>query len=353
MSLAYRLPLGLALPKPAEGSAVLLIRDDGIGDLAYNTHYTSSLLTKAGYTVYAVVKEAFLDVGKLFLPEDRLIPIDTKKYRKNLAYRFHFLSSLRKIGFAVAMGSVIASSLNCDLLRYCGAKEKWGYRHSNSIRNAFNYRGIKTVKAIEVFAEGKYMPTLAHEAALVSTAFPAVGTLGFIPPKITCKPQKPEDLPEKYILCLPEAGNMRRCCPLDTLIPVLTDIFRDIPIVVLGSREWKYENGGIINFTGKTTLQQALSIVLNAASVIGNESGLAHIAWLSGISTALFLGGGHWGRFLPLDAPAANPFIISKPLDCFCCGWKCKYDEPVFKCVNFNAETLSDVLKQWQKAIAY
>jgi ADP-heptose:LPS heptosyltransferase len=353
MGLAYRLPLGLVLPKPAEGSAVLLIRDDGIGDLAYNAHYTSDLLTKAGYTVYAVVKEAFLDVGKLFLTEDRLIPIDSQKYRKNLTYRFQFLSSLRKIGFAAALGSVIASSLNCDLLRYCGAKEKWGYLRSNSIRNIVNYRGIKTAGGIAVFSEGKYIPTLAHEAAIVSTAFPAVGALEFIPPKITYKPPKPFELPEKYILYLPEAGNMRRCCPSDTLIPVLTDIFGDLPLVVLGSRESKYKNGGIINLTGRTSLKQALSIVLNAASVIGNESGLAHIAWISGIPTALFLGGGHWGRFLPLDTSAPNPFIISKPMDCFCCGWKCKYNEPIFKCVNFETETLYDVLGEWQNSAYY
>jgi ADP-heptose:LPS heptosyltransferase len=352
MGLAYRLPLGLVLPKPAEGSAVLLIRDDGIGDLAYNTHYTSDLLTKAGYTVYAVVKEAFFDVGKLFLTEDRLIPIDAQKYRKSLTYRFQFLSSLRKIGFAAALGSVIASSLNCDLLRYCGAKEKWGYLRSNSIRNIVNYRGIKTAGGIAVFAEGKYMPTLAHEAALVSAAFPDIGIMGLNPPKITYKPPKPPELPEKYILYLPEAGNMRRCCPPDTLISVLTNMFGDLPLVVLGSREWKYESG-VINLTGRTSLQQALSIVLNAASVIGNESGLAHIAWLSGIPTALFLGGGHWGRFLPLDTSAANPFIISKPMDCFCCGWKCKYDEPVFKCVNLKAETLSTVLGEWRKSAYY
>jgi ADP-heptose:LPS heptosyltransferase len=213
MGIAYRLPLGLILPKPANGQSILLIRDDGIGDLVYNTAYTAGLLIALGYDVYTVVKEAFWETARLFLPAEKIITFDNTLYRKNLNYRFTFLSFLRKIGVDIALGSVIASSVNCDILRYSGAKERWGYLRSPALRDKINYRGIKSVNSARNLADGKFVSTLTHEAALVSAAFPKIKVPDIIPPKIVNMPGKPKGLQNSYIVYLPEAGNMRRCCP--------------------------------------------------------------------------------------------------------------------------------------------
>jgi ADP-heptose:LPS heptosyltransferase len=273
MGITYRLPLGLILPKPIKGQAILLIRDDGIGDLIYNTAYTAGILTALGYDVYTVVKEAFSETARLFLPAEKIITFDNTLYRNNLNYRFTFLSFLRKVGVDIALGSVIASSVNCDILRYSGAKEKWGYVRSPALRNKINYRGIKSVNSAYNLTDGKFVSTLAHEAALVSAAFPKIQMPDITPPKIVHKPEKPKELQNRYIVYLPEAGNMRRCCPQEKLLPVLTDIAADLTVVVLGSRKFEFENDKIINLTGRTSLKEAISIVSNASAFIGNETG--------------------------------------------------------------------------------
>jgi ADP-heptose:LPS heptosyltransferase len=268
-------------------------------------------------------------------------------YRKNLNYRFKFLSFLRKIGIDIALGSVIASSVNCDILRYSGAKERWGYLRSPTLRNKINYRGIKSVNSARNLADGKFVSTLTHEAALVSAAFPKIKVPDIIPPKIVNMPGKPKGLQNKYIVYLPEAGNMRRCCPQKKLLPVLTDIADNLTVVVLGNREFEFENEKIVNLTGKTSLKEAISIVSNASAVIGNETGLSHIAYLAGVPTAIVLGGGHWGRFLPIEGK--NPFIITNTLNCFCCDWKCRYSDTTFKCVDLESSVIHSKLSQWKK----
>jgi ADP-heptose:LPS heptosyltransferase len=342
--MAYRLPLGLVLPKAVKGNTVVLIRDDGIGDLVYNTSYTVSLLAKAGYDVYAVVKESFLEAAKLFLPVEKLLPFDNKLYRNSLKYRFGFLSRLRRMGINIALGSVIASSVNCDLLRYCGARERWGYMHSQTLRNKINYRGIKSVRSIRAFKGGNFAPILAHEAALLSAAFPNVDQTEIKPPTIVNIPQKPENLPKRYIVYISEAGNTRRCYPRERLLPILKSVAGNIPIVMLGSSVYKDNCEMAINLTGKTSLKEAIAITSNSAAAIGSETGLTHVAHLSNIPTAIFLGGGHWGKFLPMDETMANPFIITNKLDCFCCGWKCKYNDFIFRCVNLNYSEVHDKL---------
>ncbi|MDR2105118.1 MAG: hypothetical protein LBP51_05105 [Deferribacteraceae bacterium] len=347
MQLTYRLPLGFFLPKAAKGDAVLLVRDDGIGDLVYNSAFTVDLLSKAGYDVYAVVKGGFLEAAKLFLSPDHIIPFDNLLYRASLKYRYEFLSLLRKRGYAIALGSVIASSVNCDILRYCGASKRWGYE--TPLRSFFNYRGIKRVKSIPIIESARYLSTLAHETALLRSAFPEIETTQLLPPRIAKSIEPPRDLalPERYIVYLSDVGDMRRSYPRDILLPVLAEI-APLPVIVLASKEYEYNGSSFINLTGKTSLKEAIAIVLNARMVIGNESGLSHIAHLADIPTALFLGGGHWGRFLPLSL--SNPLIITRKLDCFCCGWKCKYDDYHFRCINSDISEVREKLSQFFSA---
>ena len=64
---------------------------------------------------------------------------------------------------------------------------------------------------------------------------------------------------------------------------------------------------------------------MNASLVIGNETGLTHLGYLSGVPTVCILGGGHFGRFLPWDEFDDVVKCIYNKMDCFQCGWRCKY----------------------------
>ena len=50
---------------------------------------------------------------------------------------------------------------------------------------------------------------------------------------------------------------------------------------------------------GKTSLEDMISIVNNAAIVIGNDIGMTHLAWITGKPVLAIYGGGFHGRFSP------------------------------------------------------
>jgi len=82
------------------------------------------------------------------------------------------------------------------------------------------------------------------------------------------------------------------------------------------------EHKNLMSLTNKTTLIESMSIIKNANFVIGNETGLTHFAYLNKIFTVMLLGGGHYGRFLPLPFDFyVEPIMFN--MDCFECGWHC------------------------------
>jgi ADP-heptose:LPS heptosyltransferase/predicted O-methyltransferase YrrM len=118
---------------------------------------------------------------------------------------------------------------------------------------------------------------------------------------------------------------------------------KDINIIALGSEKdisindinLKETGFNFINLSGKTSIRQAASIIRRCLIAVGAETGLAHIACSVGTPNVILLGGGHFGRFMPYSNLTS---IVTLPLDCFGCDWKCKYKNPY--CVNQINHTL-------------
>lgn len=79
------------------------------------------------------------------------------------------------------------------------------------------------------------------------------------------------------------------------------------------------------DLTGKTTLRQAAEIVRRCRLTVGMESVLSRIAIAVGVPNVILLGGGNFGRTLPLS-PLTTAVCL--PLDCFGCGWQCRFQQP-------------------------
>ncbi|HEY2902106.1 MAG TPA: glycosyltransferase family 9 protein [Polyangia bacterium] len=76
------------------------------------------------------------------------------------------------------------------------------------------------------------------------------------------------------------------------------------------------------NLSGQTTLRQSAAILRRCRVAVGGETGLGHLACAAGTPNVIVLGGGYHGRFLPY-APQTS--VVSVPLDCYGCGWNCRY----------------------------
>lgn len=210
----WLLPISLILPQPDKSDRVLLVRDDHIGDLVYTTSASVKWLTDNRYDVYLVIRKEFLPVGKLLLPEHKLIPLDYQAYRTSLKYRWQFTKMIRKLGFRLAIGSVTHSSINSDIVRNSGADEKYGYQRTPSFRERFRLRGLTLVKSLPLMKEGQYRSVLEHENALLSHAVSAKVS----PFHSFIHPMRKQALPsclvgQKYITYVADSSNPKRNYP--------------------------------------------------------------------------------------------------------------------------------------------
>jgi ADP-heptose:LPS heptosyltransferase len=76
------------------------------------------------------------------------------------------------------------------------------------------------------------------------------------------------------------------------------------------------------NLCGKTSLLESAEVLRACRVAVGTDTGLAHTACAVGARNVIALGGGHFGRFLPYS-PLTS--IVTLPLECFGCNWRCRY----------------------------
>lgn len=375
MSIMFRVPLGPFLRRPATspGKRVLLVRDDVIGDLLVPTSAVVRWLLQQEYDVYLVLRKELAEIGLLLLPQERLLALDMREYRTSLGYRYRFLQNIRAIGFDYALGSTIHSSVNEDIVRTSGASECWGYQRHGTLKERFRLRGISKVASLPVL-DGerlKYTSVVEHERHFLEAAFGVNIPSGPFGPALRSqfemrkeevfldansgiqgekwrdgeKNLVREDLPERYIHYLAEAGAVKRVFPPDRMLPILLDVGNGIgmKVVLTGLKRQNIDDERCINLTGQTTLPEVLDIVKRASVVVGNESGLTHLAWVLGKKTALFYGGGHWGRF----RPEGDILLLNVPCEYRCCDWKCRYDSIPVPCVNLDDGELRVLLQKF------
>ena len=130
---------------------------------------------------------------------------------------------------------------------------------------------------------------------------------------------------DKYIVILTDASTPYRKYPSKDWQIILNNLPKDIKIIQIGLNKFPLKHPNLIDLTGKTTLDETMLIVMNSSLVIGNETGLTHLGYLSGVPTVCILGGGHFGRFLPWNEFNDVVKCVYNKMDCFQCGWRCKY----------------------------
>ncbi len=99
------------------------------------------------------------------------------------------------------------------------------------------------------------------------------------------------------------------------------------------------ENAGVrvCDLTGTLTLRQSAAIIKRCRLAVGAETGLAHVAATVGTPHVIVIGGGQFGRFMPYSASTA---LVCLPLECYGCGWKCKYRDKQIYCITSIAPAL-------------
>ena len=85
-------------------------------------------------------------------------------------------------------------------------------------------------------------------------------------------------------------------------------------------------NNNLENYVGKISFIESIKHLKRVSIYIGNDTGFSHFASLLVSKKIIIMGGGTFGRFFPWPT-STNQHLLFNKLDCFDCGWNCKYKE--------------------------
>ena len=93
----------------------------------------------------------------------------------------------------------------------------------------------------------------------------------------------------------------------------------------------------IMNYVGKTTIPEMVSIISKASFLLGNDSAAVHIASATNVPSVAILSGTHYERFLPYPINVNlkySPRVVINKMGCFNCEYNCIFpDEEPFECI--------------------
>lgn len=168
---------------------------------------------------------------------------------------------------------------------------------------------------------------------------------------------------ERYFLnnfdyiCVSLGGSFyEKCYPVEKFVKILENLKSNINICLLGIKDEaflgkKYVNiftgkNKIINLIGKTSILDLISIIKYSKFLIGNDSGLIHMAVATKTPSICILSGNGYGfcnpykieNNLTTNDKYIFPICIYKKMECFNCGTQksCKYKlskNKKFKCI--------------------
>lgn len=149
--------------------------------------------------------------------------------------------------------------------------------------------------------------------------------------------------------------------PVASVVALLGKLGIDMRVILVGgpadikaSREimdLMGKSSNLIDLTGKTKLTDLPALIHNARWVVGNESGLLHMAAALNKLSICITGGGHFKRFMPYpDYMRSDVVSVFAPMPCFNCDWICifgKERDAAYPCIAaIDASTVFQVMKE-------
>lgn len=380
--MAHKIPVRYLFWGGKRNNSVLIVKIDAIGDSIvwldtakeYRNLYPDKTLTLLYNTDWEEIA--------LSLPYfDKFIPFSSKKFWKKISYRFKMLAELNKNIFEVLVNPTYSRSFFYQdwVIHNINAIEKIGstgdYNNTNNtiakLTRDFSVINPKLKRIGDswytklVRADEKPKMELVRNAEFLRTAYGInfKAQLPIFPFKIPAY----KDLEDKlYCVIFMGAATERRIWNIEKYAAIINSIPAEYEIVLCGGKketylydllmELKTVNKPIISLFGKTSLLELISVIKNATFIITNETSASHITVASRTRSICILGGGHYGRFQPYEVEEISdedriylPQTVSLNMECFNCGWICKYNliNGRWKCIaDISTESVSQKLAQ-------
>lgn len=321
---------------------VLIVRIDGIGDMVMFHGAFGHLAQALGVDPASVTLlgcQSWSSIACQLFPGSRFRAIDEHAYDRNPFYRLSVSLWVRRQGFAVALcDSFMRKPLVADSLVYVsGAPRRIVARPyvSPKTQHLFAWYLARCQAVIDT---GDY-PTheILRHFRFLSTL--AGRPLPPEPPRLPWPARAAPPLAAPYVVLNFGSNEPGRRWDFGRFLALGEDLAgRGYAVVFVGGRadlafsdrvahaaRASAQPGQFIDRIGQTSLSALLDLLQNAALVVSNDTGPAHLAIGLGVNTVVIVGGGHFTSFVPYPASLTPPGVrfVFRERPCFHCFWGC------------------------------
>ncbi len=318
---------------------ILLIRLDSIGDFilwldsakGYRILYPRQKIT-------LLANDAWAGIARKLPYWDEVWELDKRRFYYDPLYRLKNLVKIRKAGFKIVIQPRYSRDFFVEdaIVYVSGAAQKIGFAGDCSNIEKWQKRISDKWYTTLVPASDAPLMELCRNAEFMR----GIGLKDFV----ADVPNLPFDLdivsfsksfPEKFYVLFPGAREFFKQWPAQRFGLLAEKIYGEtgmVGVICGGASEVKTasvvlanSSARLLNFAGKTTLEQLTGLIKNARFVISNDSVAIHIAVATNTPSVCILGGGHYGRFVPYVVKQQTtknlPIVVTHKMDCFNCNW--------------------------------
>jgi len=282
-------------------NVTVCLEDTTIGDSLLSIPYLNGIEKEK----LTVICGKNLPMFKYFLPHVKSVQIEPEPYLRNIFYRVKKL----KEAFSCANGAkklIVTSPHRTNrivkLARAIHAQEKIIYEGQKIVAGNRDFglnRGFRVIKNPYKHCEARLdTHTERHLSRIFSEGFNREASMkrgDYI--NFYSRFRKGDG---GYLVLVTDAAAPYRRFPQQKWQTFLDAMPRSLEIRVVGRTPMELHHPGLVNLIRKTDLLGAVKTVQNAHAVVGNETGLTHLGYLTGINTVCILGAGHLGGISPL-----------------------------------------------------
>ena len=337
----FRVLDGIARRWPVLGSrtGLLAIRMDGIGDMVLFQqsleHYPEAFGVNFD-EITVLGCDSWQAISKEVFPKVKVVTINEHKYARNAMYRLTVNVRVRLMAPAVTVADAyFRRALMSDSLAWVANTPRTvvAMPYINE-KTRTEYRWYMS-QGWEVIDTGIY-PN--HETYRHAAFISAVGDKIVAPetPTITWRDwDLPDGIKPPYAVLNPGSNEPGRRWPIQDYASLAKWLRAEgLRVVFVGKPGEKASDDalvplradeGVLDLTGHSTLPELLDIMKNAALVVSNDTGPAHVSIALGTNTVVIVGGGHFGCFVPYPegiAPGHAQFVYER-MECYHCFWRC------------------------------
>jgi len=319
---------------------ILFLRTDSIGDNVLASSMLEPIHKKYPEAeIIIICQEHIAELYENVSFVHEIISFDRSKLFSDESYKYEIKNKLQALNVDILLNTVYSrEAITDEIVKVVNANVKIGfYGDSSNIKkeeleqNNLFYTHLIDVTSDKTTELEKYEIFLNYlgitNEKLSPSVFIDTESLKFADEYFSTKKLNPE----KTISLFPFTQWSIK--DYENFTDVLSSsVLEGYNFILLGGKEnlenaellSSYALGRVYNLVGKTTLLQSAAIIKKSKLLIGSDTSGAHIACAVNTQNVVLMGGGHFGRFFPYSELTS---LVTLPLNCYGCNWKCKYEK--------------------------